>query len=151
IRTTSALAKTGPETFNATVTKVGPLSDTVFELELEVEDRERLNFLPGQYVNITVPGSTETRSYSFATGQQDDKIAFLIKNTPKGLMTNWLKDIAHVGDRLAFECPMGSFLLREPLQPVLLLAGGTSLASVMSIMEALANDELLDFPVRLIY
>src|SRR5699024_452156 len=67
IRTTSVLAKTGPETFSAEVTKVGALSDTVFELELEVEDRERLNFLPGQYVNITVPGSTETRSYSFAT------------------------------------------------------------------------------------
>lgn len=151
IRTTSVLAKTGPETFNATVTKVGPLSDTVFELELEVEDRERLNFLPGQYVNITVPGSEETRSYSFATGPQEDKIAFLIKNTPNGLMTNWLKDVAKVGDKLEFEGPMGSFFLREPLQPVLLLAGGTGLAPVMSIMESLANDELLDVPVRLIY
>ena len=124
IRTTSVLAKTGPETFQAEVTKVGALSDTVFELELEVEDRERLNFLPGQYVNITVPGSEETRSYSFATGPQEDKIAFLIKNTPNGLMTNWLKDVAKVGDKLQFEGPMGSFFLREPLQPVLLLAGG---------------------------
>lgn len=46
---------------------------------------------------------------------------------------------------------MGSFFLREPLQPILLLAGGTGLAPVMSIMESLANDELLDVPVRLIY
>ncbi|AQS74656.1 oxidoreductase NAD-binding domain protein [Corynebacterium ammoniagenes DSM 20306] len=151
IRTTSVLAKTGPETFSAEVTKVGALSDTVFELELEVEDRERLNFLPGQYVNITVPGSTETRSYSFATGPEVEKIGFLIKNTPDGLMTNWLKDVAKVGDKLEFEGPMGSFFLREPLQPVLLLAGGTGLAPVMSIMESLANDELLDVPVRLIY
>src|SRR5699024_7832441 len=73
------------------------------------------------------------------------------KNTPKGLMTNWLKDVAQVGDRLEFEGPMGSFFFRELLQPVLLLAGGTGLAPVMSILEALADDELLDVPVRLIY
>lgn len=151
IRTTSVLAKTSADTFNATVTKVGALSDTVFELELEVEDREKLSFLPGQYVNITVPGSDETRSYSFATGPDEDKVAFLIKNTPGGLMTTWLKDEAQPGDTLEFTGPMGSFFLREPLQPVLLLAGGTGLAPVLSILEALANDELLDVPVRLIY
>lgn len=151
IRTTSVLAKTSADTFNATVTKVGALSDTVFELELEVEDREKLSFLPGQYVNITVPGSDETRSYSFATGPDEEKVAFLIKNTPGGLMTTWLKDEAQPGDTLEFTGPMGSFFLREPLQPVLLLAGGTGLAPVLSILEALANDELLDVPVRLIY
>src|SRR5699024_11797086 len=112
IRTTSVLAKTSPDTVSAEVTKVVGLSDTVFELQLEVDDRERLNILPGQYVNITVPGSTETRSYSFATGPEVEKIGFLIKNTPDGLMTNWLKDVAKVGDKLEFEGPMGSFFLR---------------------------------------
>lgn len=46
---------------------------------------------------------------------------------------------------------MGSFFLREPLNPILLLAGGTGLAPVLSILEKLTEDELLDVPVRLIY
>src|SRR5699024_12459223 len=102
---------------------------------LEVEDRERLNFLPGQCVIITVPGSTESRSYSFATGPEVEKIGFLIKNTPDGLMTNWLKDVAKVGDKLGFEGPMGSFFLREPLQPELCMAAGTGRTPVMSHRE----------------
>lgn len=151
IRSTSVLAKTGAETFTTTVTKVGVLSETVFELELDVDNREELNFLPGQYVNIHVPGSEETRSYSFATGPKEETISFLIKNTPGGLMTTWLAEEAKVGDRIEFTGPFGSFFLREPLQPILLLAGGTGLAPVLSILEALATDPLLDVPVRLIY
>ncbi|WP_445292873.1 benzoate 1,2-dioxygenase electron transfer component BenC [Corynebacterium sp. H113] len=151
VATTSAAAKTGASTFEGTVTDVRPLSDSTFHLEVELDTPTELNFLPGQYINITVPGSDQTRSYSFSSGPKEGKQSFLIKNTPGGLMTNWLADTAKVGDRLTMTGPFGSFFLREPVNPILLLAGGTGLAPILSILEQLANDELLDVPVRLIY
>jgi benzoate/toluate 1,2-dioxygenase reductase component len=39
---------------------------------LKGEDLGSLAFLPGQYVNINVPGSEQTRSYSFSTVLQKD-------------------------------------------------------------------------------
>ena len=78
-------------------------------------------------------------------------MTFLVKLTRGGLMSEYLTDEAKVGDRLNLTGPMGSFFLREPLDPILLLAGGTGLAPIISILEKLSEDELLDVPVRLIY
>ncbi|QGU05328.1 benzoate 1,2-dioxygenase electron transfer component BenC [Corynebacterium comes] len=151
IATTSVLAKTGASTLIGTITELERLSESTVKFAVQIEDRETLNYLPGQYMNIAPPNSDFHRSYSFSSGPSEDIVTFLVKLTRGGLMSEYLTDTAKVGDRLNLTGPMGSFFLRDPLNPILLLAGGTGLAPITSILEKLSEDELLDVPVRLIY
>lgn len=133
---TAASCKTGQQTFAATVSRISPHHDAAVVLDLAVDDAPA--FLPGQYVNIDVPGSGGHRSYSFSTAPGDRTLGFLIKKIPGGLMGNWLAR-AKPGDRLTLTGPMGSFYLREGEGPLLFLAGGTGLAPFLSMLEVLAR------------
>lgn len=135
---TAASCKTGQQVFGATVTRIEPHQDAAVVLELAIEGAAAPAFLPGQYVNIGVPGSGDHRSYSFSTAPGDRSLGFLIKKIPGGLMSTWLAR-ARPGDRLDLTGPMGSFYLREGDGPLLFLAGGTGLAPFLSMLEVLAR------------
>jgi benzoate/toluate 1,2-dioxygenase reductase subunit len=150
IASTSAVAKTQAATYTGTVTALDRLSPTTVALTVETPDRDQLAFLPGQYVNIAVPGTEETRSYSFSSSPEDKALTFLVKLTPGGVMTEYLTTRASVGDELSFTGPNGSFFLRETDRPVLLLAGGTGLAPILSILRKLRN-EGSSRPVHMVY
>ncbi|SDZ07369.1 benzoate/toluate 1,2-dioxygenase reductase subunit [Geodermatophilus africanus] len=140
IATTSAVAKTSAATHRGRVTALDRLSPTTVGLTVEIDDRDVLAFLPGQYVNIAVPGTDQSRSYSFSNAPRDRALTFLVKLTPGGVMSTWLDERARVGDEISFTGPHGSFFLRESDAPLLLLAGGTGLAPVLSILRTLAAD-----------
>ena len=46
---------------------VDRLSPTTMSFSLSLEDGDALGFLPGQYVNVLVPGTDQRRSYSFSS------------------------------------------------------------------------------------
>ncbi|MFJ2317516.1 benzoate 1,2-dioxygenase electron transfer component BenC [Glutamicibacter sp. NPDC087661] len=151
IPTTSDVANTSAASFESTLSEIRRISETTCAFSLEVDKREDLSFLPGQYVNIEVPGSGgQTRSYSFSSGPEVDIVSFLIRITDGGLMSTYMRDTAQVGDRITFTGPMGSFFLREPKRQSLLLAGGTGLAPLLAILEKLAGMDN-PHPVHLIY
>jgi NAD(P)-dependent dehydrogenase (short-subunit alcohol dehydrogenase family)/NAD(P)H-flavin reductase/ferredoxin len=137
IASTSTVAKTQATTFTGTLTELERLSPTTVSVTVETPERDELAFLPGQYVNIAVPGTEETRSYSFSNAPDDKGLSFLVKLTPGGVMSDYLTDHAEVGDELTFTGPNGSFFLRDTERPVLLLAGGTGLAPILSILRTL--------------
>ncbi|MFK0161043.1 benzoate 1,2-dioxygenase electron transfer component BenC [Rhizobium sp. NPDC090279] len=138
VPTTSTTCKTGQQKFVATVAQVMPHKDAAIVLELEVDAGAPV-FLPGQYVNIDVPGSGQYRSYSFSSAPGERRIGFLIKKIPGGVMSGWLAR-AQTGERLEITGPMGSFYLRDIKRPVLMLAGGTGLAPFLSMLEVLARE-----------
>ena len=147
---TSAVAKTAAATHRGTVTALERLSPSTVALTIEITDRAKLAFLPGQYVNIAVPGTDESRSYSFSNGPTDDALTFLVKITPGGVMSSYLDERARVGDEISFTGPHGSFFLRESEDPLLLLAGGTGLAPILSILRTL-DAGASTRPVHLLY
>src|SRR6185437_12225392 len=100
-------------TYTGTVTKLDRLSSTTVALGVEIPNRSELAFLPGQYVNIAVPGTDQTRSYSFSNAPHDEVLTFLVKLTPGGAMSDYLGQRAAVGDAISFTGPNGSFFLRE--------------------------------------
>ncbi|GMA40714.1 benzoate 1,2-dioxygenase electron transfer component BenC [Mobilicoccus caccae] len=150
IASTSAVAKTRAASFTGTLTGLEKLSSTTYALTVSTPDREKLAFLPGQYINFSVPGTEETRSYSFSNGPDEDDLTFLVKITPGGVMSTYLTERAAEGDEVTFTGPNGSFFLREGERPLLLLAGGTGLAPILSILRRLVSQESTR-PVHLIY
>ncbi|NGN91315.1 1,6-dihydroxycyclohexa-2,4-diene-1-carboxylate dehydrogenase [Nocardioides sp. KC13] len=150
IATTSEVAKTGAASYTGTVVGLDRLSPTTVELSIDIPNRGELAFLPGQYVNIAVPGTDVTRSYSFANAPHEERLVFLVKLTDGGAMSTWLTERAAVGDEVTFTGPNGSFFLREARRPVLMLAGGTGLAPVLSMLRQLEVDGC-DRGGRLVY
>jgi benzoate/toluate 1,2-dioxygenase reductase subunit len=134
---TSVACKTEQGRFTATVSKVEQHNDAAILLEMDVEATAP-QFLPGQYVNIDVPGSGQHRSYSFSSAPGESRISFLIKRITGGVMSTWL-DSAQPGNKLELTGPLGSFYLRAVERPLLLLAGGTGLAPFLSMLEVLAR------------
>src|ERR1700754_105785 len=128
IASTSAVAKTSAATHRGTITGLDRLSPTTVALTIEPADRDKLAFLPGQYVNIAVAGTQERRSYSFSNGPTEESLTFLIKLIPGGVMSTYLEERAHLGEDISFTGPHGSFFLRASDPPLLLLAGRRGLA-----------------------
>jgi benzoate/toluate 1,2-dioxygenase reductase subunit len=148
VPTASSTCKTGQSSFKATVARLQAHNDAAIVLELDV-DGDAPHFLPGQYVNISVPGSGQHRSYSFTSMPGQARVSFLIKRVPGGLMTHWLER-AEPGATVELTGPLGSFYLRPVQRPLLLLAGGTGLAPFLSMLEVLAQSGSTQ-PVHLIY
>jgi len=146
----SAMAKAGVSAHTGTIAAVNPVSETTTEFSITVEDRGALGFLPGQYVNIAIPGTDQIRSYSFSSGPQAPEVGFILRNTPTGALPTYLRERAQVGDRIDFKGPLGSFYLRPVQRPVLFLAGGTGLAPFMSMLEKLLATGV-EHPVHLIF
>ena len=139
IKSTSAVAKTQAATYQATMTDLRKYSPTTVGFTIEIPDRKALTFLAGQYVNIAVPGTDVTRSYSFSSGPTDDELTFLVKITPGGAMSTYLAERAAVGDTFDITGPNGSFFLREADRPALMLAGGTGLAPMLAMLHTLRD------------
>ncbi|BCQ63263.1 toluate 1,2-dioxygenase electron transfer subunit [Pseudomonas sp. Boi14] len=146
----SQACRAGQATFQASISAVRQLSDSTIALSIKGEALNQLAFLPGQYVNLGVPGSEQTRAYSFSSLQRDGEVSFLIRNVPGGLMSSFLTGLAKAGDSMTLAGPLGSFYLRDIRRPLLLLAGGTGLAPFTAMLEKIA-EQGSEHPLHLIY
>ncbi|TKC92302.1 2Fe-2S iron-sulfur cluster binding domain-containing protein [Trinickia terrae] len=150
----SAACKTGVSRHGGTLAAVERLTDSTIHFSIDVDEPAKLGFLPGQYVNVEIPGSELTRSYSFSSPPGASRVSFVVRNVPNGRMSQYLCAHAKAGERIAFAGPYGSFYLREPVRPMLFLAGGTGIAPFLSMLDVLADnaDEAGPRqPVRMIY
>jgi benzoate/toluate 1,2-dioxygenase reductase component len=134
----------------ASMAEVRKLSPSTIGFAVKLNDANSLSFLPGQYVNVSVPGTTQTRSYSFSSMPKDGVVEFLVRNIPGGLMSSYLADKAAGGDALSITGPIGSFYLREMKRPVLFLAGGTGLAPFLAMLQVMQSSGSVQ-PVHMIY
>jgi NAD(P)H-flavin reductase/ferredoxin len=112
----------------------------VFRLVLRPAAESHLRFLPGQYVNIVVPGTGAARAYSFANAPASDGLAeFYVRRLPAGVMSEWLSAGQAAGAQTVISAPMGQFFLRRTETPILMVAGGTGLAPMLSMLRHLAT------------
>jgi NAD(P)H-flavin reductase/ferredoxin len=151
IPATSDVAKTSVSTYEGELVANERLSDTALAFSIKLADRPSLGFLPGQYVNVQVPGTDQARSFSFSSGPGEDEVGFLIRNTQYGVLTTYLRDRAKIGDKISFNGPLGSFYLRKVERPVLFLAGGTGLAPFLSMLNKIEQDGGGEHAIHLIF
>jgi benzoate/toluate 1,2-dioxygenase reductase component len=133
----SEVCKTKGQSFDSRIKSVDRLSPTTIAFSLE--GAGALSFLPGQYVNVLVPGTDQRRSYSFSSPPGSETQSFLVRDIPPGLMSTFLREKAAPGTPIEFVGPSGSFYLREIRRPLLFLAGGTGLAPFLSMLGRIAE------------
>jgi propane monooxygenase reductase subunit len=126
--------------------RVGRIEALTHDIRRLVLSGEAMPFRPGQYVDITIPGSTEVRSFSMANtppaeGAATSELEFMIKLYPDGKFSSLLADggIA-AGDELEVTGPYGVFTLREKSdRPLLFIGGGAGMAPILSLLRGMAQ------------
>ena len=128
-----------PATVRCFVNAVERIASDVMRLELELAEGFWMDFRPGQFVQVKVPGTEELRSYSLATTTRDlPRLELLIRLLPGGVMSDWLLHRAAPDDILEVTGPYGSFFLKEKVRaPHVMIAGGTGLAPMLSMVDAI--------------
>ncbi|HXO24229.1 MAG TPA: 2Fe-2S iron-sulfur cluster binding domain-containing protein, partial [Streptosporangiaceae bacterium] len=99
-------------------------------------------FFPGQYVDISVPGTDEVRSFSMAntSARESGQLEFVIKVYPDGLFSEFLDKRLQVGDRLTVTGPYGVFMLRDaPDTDLIFVGGGAGMAPILSLIRSMAE------------
>jgi NAD(P)H-flavin reductase/2-polyprenyl-6-methoxyphenol hydroxylase-like FAD-dependent oxidoreductase/ferredoxin len=136
----------------ARVARIEQLSASSALLQLDVSTLAgELEFKAGQFAQLQVPGTECWRSYSFAHAPRTDAtVEFLIRLLPSGAMSDYLRDRCREGDGIKIRGSKGEFYLRDSTRPIVLLAGGTGLSSILSLAEQLVR-EGGSRPIRLKY
>jgi propane monooxygenase reductase subunit len=119
-----------------------PVTHDMRHLVLRLVQPEEIKFFPGQYVDITVPGTDSTRSFSMAntSSRESGQLEFVIKIYPDGLFSHFLDTQLAVGDRLDLTGPFGVFTLREGYDTDLIfVGGGAGMAPILSLLRAMAE------------
>jgi anthranilate 1,2-dioxygenase reductase subunit len=143
---------TGPSARQGRVSHVEQVSEGTAILHLNMgEEGAALDYLPGQYARLQIPGAGVSRSYSFANAPGSSTLGFLIRLLPSGVMSDYIRQRCQVGDVIDFEAPLGTFYLRHIDRPLMLVAGGTGLSAFLGMLDQIAAKGGCGQPVHLYY
>lgn len=96
-------------------------------------------YLPGQFLTVRIPSTEDSvaRCYSLCSSPHCDEPARItVKRTAGGYGSNWLVDNAVEGTVLEVLRPSGTFTPRSLDADVLLLAAGSGITPVLSILKS---------------
>ena len=116
--------------------------------ELSFEADQPVDFLPGQYALLALPGVRGLRAYSMSNvADGSGLLQFIVRRTPDGTGSALLVDRLGTGARIDIDVPYGHAYLREHEdRPIVCVAGGSGLAPMLSIARrAAALSRPVDF------
>ncbi len=147
-----------PEPDEIVVHSAKTLKATVAAITDETHDIRRillkctkpLDFSPGQYATLQF-GPDLVRPYSMAGLPGDEYLEFHVRLVPGGRVSPYVFETLKVGDAVKVSGPLGaSYLRRAHTGPILLVAGGTGLAPVLSILRGALAAEMAN-PIHLYF
>ena len=125
----------------AQVVSIQNLAPKVKSFSLKVEDEEKRNFKPGQFITLDLPVGTKRldrwKSYSLANAPEaSDTFELCIVRMPDGKGTEYLFEELKEGESLSFKGPEGSFVLPNDLdREIVLICTGTGVAPFKSMID----------------
>ena len=130
------------KTLPCRIEKMEKLAEDVMALWLKLPSNERLQFLPGQYIDFLLKDG-KRRSFSLANSPEEDALLELhIRHVPGGQFTDHVFGAMKVKDIMRISGPYGSFFLRESDKPAIFVAGGTGFAPIKSILAHAFHHEI---------
>src|SRR5699024_10405393 len=100
----------------------------------------RFGYSPGQFLTLRIPSDltgSVARSYSLSSSPYtDDQLTVTVKRTADGYASNWLCDNASAGMQVDVLQPSGMFVPKDLDQDLLLIAAGSGITPVMSILKS---------------
>ncbi|MCF8605341.1 ferredoxin--NADP reductase [Gordonia sp. HY442] len=102
------------------------------------------DYLPGQFLTLRIPSEqtgSVARCYSLSSAaKHDDLPKVTVKRTPEGYGSNWICDNLAAGVQIEALPPSGVFTPSNIHAPLLLIAAGSGVTPVMSILKTALAD-----------
>ncbi|NNG06779.1 MAG: 2Fe-2S iron-sulfur cluster binding domain-containing protein, partial [Desulfobacteraceae bacterium] len=135
--------------FTVKVEKFEDLTPDIKGLHLKIlSPEEGITFKPGQYIQLQVPKyelikEPEYRAYSVSSGSGDhQRLELVITKVPGGAVSTYVHDYMKEGEELLINGPYGDFYLRDSENDVLLIATGSGLAPIKSILDQIEREPI---------
>jgi propane monooxygenase reductase subunit len=127
-----------PEEFTAEILGVDPLTPDLRRLRLQTD--RPIRFYAGQFLEVAVPGEQDQwRSYSIASAPDSGThVELVVKVTDRGRFSSQL-DTLPPATAIRLRGPFGTGYLRDGDRPVLLVATGSGISPILSILEHAAR------------
>ena len=127
----------GAVEYKTRVVKVEDLTYDTKMVRLKLIEPKTMDFKPGQYAQIKVPGIETIRAYSIASNPRfNQEIEFIIRLVPKGQATTFVHRAMREGDSLTITGPYGDFFLQEDSdRDMVCIAGGSGKAPIRAILQ----------------
>jgi Na+-transporting NADH:ubiquinone oxidoreductase subunit F len=126
------------------VAEIKILTHDIKRIRLRLLQPREMRFKAGQYVQIQshpYPGveGTVWRSYSIAsTPDRPGTLDLIVRRVPEGICTTWIHDYLKERDRVTVAGPMGDFYMRDGDGEAVLVAGGSGMGPMASILGDMA-------------
>jgi len=120
------------------VSETDQACSVVFEVPAELA--RHFAYRPGQFLTLRIPtadGGSVARCYSLCSSPiTGEPLAIAVKRMPSGVASNWIADKVKAGTVLDVLPPAGTFIPRSLDADFLLIAGGSGITPVMSILKS---------------
>ncbi|MCX2934427.1 ferredoxin--NADP reductase [Mycobacterium sp. CVI_P3] len=111
-----------------------------FVFDVAPEQVDVVVHLPGQFLIVKIPSSSVgsvARCYSISSASpESEPLTITVKRVPGGYGSNWLCDNVRAGTELEVLKPAGVFTPRSFDRDLLLVAGGSGITPLMSILKS---------------
>lgn len=129
--------------FTARVARCAPVAHDVYVVSLAVPPGQAFHFNPGQFAKLRF-GNLPARKYSMANQPGQNELEFHVRIVPGGQVSEHVAKRLRPGDSVKVRGPLGDAFWQGTDAgrdgPLLLLAGGTGLAPILSVLDAALRD-----------
>jgi Na+-transporting NADH:ubiquinone oxidoreductase subunit F len=131
-------------------TRVAFIKDLTYDIKLirfDLIEPNEIKFKAGQYVQLeTQPynGVKEVvqRAYSMSSpAYEKNYVELMIRFVPEGICTTWVFKHLKEGDAVRIIGPMGDFHLRDGEGDIIMVAGGSGMAPMVSLLADMAKNK----------
>ena len=121
------------------VVGLASLTHDIREVRLSIEAGGPYTFSAGQYAQVEfAPGLS--RHYSMANTPEEPELVFQVRHVPGGRTSGFVAEQLRLGAGVKVSGPLGVSYLREKhVGPVLLVAGGSGLAPIESMLRTMLS------------
>jgi Na+-transporting NADH:ubiquinone oxidoreductase subunit F len=132
-------------------TQVAFIKDLTYDIKLvrlNLIEPEEISFLAGQYVQLYTQSynnakESVSRAYSIASPNYEKKyIELMVRLIPEGICSTWVHEQLKIGDEVKLVGPMGDFYLREGGGELIMIAGGSGMAPIVSILNDIVQKKI---------
>jgi Na+-transporting NADH:ubiquinone oxidoreductase subunit F len=135
--------------FQVKVGRIEDLTPQIKGLHLKIlAPEEGITFKAGQYVQLEVPKykltkGAEFRAYSVSSdADKHHELELVITRVEKGAVSTYVHDYLKEDQELRLMGPFGQFYLRDSDRDILLIATGSGLAPIKSILHKIENEKI---------